>query len=169
MQRNKFKLTLLFCVAVCAAWVACAAVTVGGTFPNLATQKLEGKLPDSIKGKVVMIDFWASWCGPCGESFPVMDSLQKKYGGQGLVIIAVNEDESKSDMEDFLKHNPVSFTIVRDPKQKLVELAGIGTMPSSFFIDRDGKVAFAHSGFHGGKTTKEYEHEIESLLKATTK
>ncbi len=151
------------------ALVATAGVEVGGAFPDLAAEKLEGKLPDSLKDKVVMIDFWASWCGPCGESFPAMDKLQKKYGGQGLFIIAVNEDENKGDMDDFLKQNHVSFNIVRDAKQKLVEKAGVATMPSSFLISREGKVAFVHSGFHGGKTKKEYEHEIESLLKTATK
>jgi thiol-disulfide isomerase/thioredoxin len=168
MQRNKSKLVTA-CLAIGLALVASAGIEVGGVFPDLGAQKLDGKLPDSLKDKVVMIDFWASWCGPCGESFPVMDELQKKYGGQGLVIIAVNEDENKSDMEDFLKQNHVSFTIVRDPKQKLVEKAGVATMPTSFLISRDGKVAFTHSGFHGGKTKKEYEHEIESLLKTTAK
>ncbi len=94
-----------------------------------------------------------------------MNELQKKYGDQGLVIIAVNEDEEKSDMQDFLKDNAAAFTVVRDAKQKLVAVAGIQTMPSSFVLDDTGKVRFAHSGFHGAETRKEYEQEIESLLK----
>lgn len=141
-----------------------AEIKVGDSFPELGPFKLEGRLPDESKNKVVLLDFWASWCGPCGESFPVMEELQKKYGAQGFVIIAVNVDEKKSDMADFLKDHPVSFTIVRDARQKLVEKAGIATMPSSFLIDQHGKVAFAHSGFHGSTTKKQYEHEIESLL-----
>ena len=142
-----------------------AALKVGDDLPDLAGYKLEGSPLGALKGKVVIIDFWASWCGPCKDSFPVMNELQKKYGDKGVVIIAVNEDEAKSDMQDFLKQNPAVFTVVRDAKQKLVELAGVQTMPSSFVFDPNGKLRFTHSGFHGDKTHKEYEQQIESLLK----
>jgi thiol-disulfide isomerase/thioredoxin len=142
-----------------------AALKVGDPLPDLTTFKLEGPLPDSLKGKVVIVDFWASWCGPCKESFPAMNDLQKKYGDKGLVIIAVNEDEERSDMQDFLKGNQATFVVVRDAKQKLVAQAGVKTMPSSFVIDGTGQVRFAHNGFHGSKTVKEYEDQIESLLK----
>jgi peroxiredoxin len=94
-----------------------------------------------------------------------MNELQKKYGGQGLVIIAINEDEEQSDMRDFLKANAASFAVIRDAKQKLVAVAGIQTMPSSFVLDDTGKVRFVHGGFHGAETRKQYEQEIESLLK----
>ena len=158
------KLTLATLLA--GSWLAApAALKVGDAFPDLAGFKLEGKLPDSLKGKVVMVDFWASWCGPCKETFPEMNELQKKYGDQGLVIISVNEDEESSDMQDFLKLNPATFTVVRDPAQKLVTEAGAQTMPSSFMLDATGKVRFTHSGFHGAGTRKQYEQEIESLLK----
>jgi thiol-disulfide isomerase/thioredoxin len=142
-----------------------AALKVGDGFPDLPGFKLEGKLPDSLKGKIVIVDFWASWCQPCKDSFPAMNELQKKYAGQGLVIIAVNEDEEKSDMQDFLKANAATFVVVRDARQKLVGEAGIQTMPSSFMLDETGKVRFVHSGFHGAETRKQYEQEIESLLK----
>ena len=95
----------------------------------------------------------------------MMNDLQKKYGDKGLVIIAVNVDEVASDMQDFLKENKATFTVVRDAKQKLVEVAGIPTMPGSFIMDETGKVRFSHSGFHGAETRRQYEQEIESLLK----
>ena len=147
------------------AVTAPAVLIVGDAMPDLAGFKLEGKLPDALKGKVLIVDFWASWCGPCKESFPAMNALQKKYADQGLVIIAVNEDEEKSDMQDFLKANAAAFAVVRDAKQKLVAAAGIQTMPSSFVLDDTGKVRFTHTGFHGETTRKEYEQQIESLLK----
>jgi thiol-disulfide isomerase/thioredoxin len=145
--------------------VAAGGLKTGDTFPNLADFKLEGKLPDSIKGKVVLIDFWASWCEPCKQSFPVMEGLHKRYSDRGLVIVAINLDEKRPDMEAFLKKNAASFTVMRDPNQKLVDQTGIATMPSSFLIDRDGKVRFTHTGFRGAETSKKYEEEIESLLK----
>ncbi len=142
-----------------------AALKVGDPLPDLAGFALEGKLPESLAGKVVILDFWASWCGPCKDSFPAMNDLQKKYGDRGLVIIAVNVDEAASDMQDFLKDNKAAFVVVRDVKQKLVAAAGVPTMPSSFIVDPAGRVRFTHSGFHGDKTRAEYETQIESLLK----
>jgi thiol-disulfide isomerase/thioredoxin len=145
--------------------VGAAAIKVGDAFPDLATYKLEGKLPDSLKDKVVMIDFWASWCEPCKDSFPAMEDIHKRYGPKGLVVIAINVDENRADMEAFLKQNRATFTLVRDASQKLVEKAGIATMPGSFLIDREGRVRFVHTGYKGEETKKKYEQEIESLLK----
>jgi len=142
-----------------------AGFKAGDALPDLSQLKLEGKFPDSLKGKVVLLDFWASWCEPCKASFPTMDELQKRYGSQGLVVVAINVDENKADMENFLKKNAASFAILRDAAQKLVTQAGIVTMPSSFLIDQEGRVRFVHSGFRGEETKKKYEQEIESLLK----
>ncbi len=167
MQRVNFHPTkALLCVAaLCLTGVpARATLKSGDPFPDLAGFKLEGKLPDLLKDKVVIVDFWASWCGPCKESFPAMNELQQKYSSRGLVIIAVNVDERRADMEAFLKSTPASFTVVRDAGQKLVDLTGISTMPSSFVLDRTGKVRFIHNGFHGAETKKQYVDEIESLL-----
>ena len=146
-------------------FTASAALKVGDTLPDLASFKLEGKLPDTLAGKIVVVDFWASWCLPCAKSFPVLDELQKKYQDQGLVILAVSVDEKPAKMETFLKKNPVSFTVVRDAGHQLVAAAEPQTMPTSYIIDREGKVRFLHNGFHGAATRKEYVDQIESLLK----
>jgi len=145
-------------------FTAQAALKVGDTLPDLAGFKLEGKLPDALKGKIVVVDFWASWCLPCANSFPVLDELQKKYGDR-LVVLAVNVDEKKPKMDGFLARHPVSFTVVRDAEQKLVAAVEPATMPTSFILDGEGKVRFLHNGFHGADTRKEYVDEIESLLK----
>lgn len=142
-----------------------AGVKTGELFPDLTTFKLEGKLPETTKAKVIMVDFWASWCEPCKQSFPVMEELQQRYGKEGLVIIAVNVDENRADMEAFLKKNAVTFAVIRDPNQKLVERTGVATMPSSFLIDREGKVRFLHNGYRGAETKKKYDEEIQGLLK----
>lgn len=159
-------------VSLCALglWLLAGTALAGGVkagdaFPDLAGFKLEGKLPEAIKGKVVLVDFWASWCEPCKQSFPAMEELHQRYGSQGLVIIAINVDENRSDMEAFLKKNVATFAVVRDSNQKLVEKAGLATMPSSFLLDREGKVRFVHTGFRGAETKKKYEEEIASLLK----
>jgi len=145
-------------------FTAQAALKVGDTLPDFASFKLEGKLPDTLKGKVVIVDFWASWCLPCAKSFPVLDELQKKYADR-LVVLAVNVDEKKSNMEKFLQKHAVGFTVVRDAEQKLVAVVEPATMPTSFILDGEGKVRFLHNGFHGEDTRKEYIAEIESLLK----
>lgn len=141
-----------------------AALKVGDPLPDLTTFKLEGKLPESLKGKVVILDFWASWCQPCAKSFPVLDELQKKYGDK-LVVIGVSVDESTDKMQKFLSKHAVSFVIVRDAGQKLAAAVQPPTMPTSFILDGEGKVRFLHKGFHGEETRQAYITEIESLLK----
>jgi len=157
-------------VAACAALLLTTFFAFGATpkpgdaFPDLSKFGLEGTLPD-LKGKVVLVDFFASWCGPCKESFPVMQELHKKYAGKDFVIIAVNVDKKKSDMDNFLKKHPTDFAIVRDATNKLVNEVKIPTMPTSFVIDRTGKVHSMHRGFKGEESKKKYTEEIEALLK----
>ena len=159
-------LTLLTFLTLLTSFTATAGdLKPGDSFLALSEFKLEGNLPDTTKAKVVLVDFWASWCGPCKQSFPVMEELHKRFADRGLLIIAVNVDENRPSMEAFLKKNASSFTVVRDANQKLVEKAGISGMPTSFLIDHDGKVRFAHTGFRGAETKKKYEEEIETLLK----
>lgn len=157
---------LALCLTASGAFAADKGIKVGDTFPELAEFQFEGKLPESLKGKVVIVDFWASWCGPCKDSFPVMEELQTKFGKKGLVVLAVNLDEDRATMEDFLKKHPVTFTVVRDASKKLVGRAAIKSMPTSFVVSPDGKVASVHKGFHGSETQKQYVKEIESLIGA---
>ena len=144
-----------------------AELKVGEPLPNLADCKFEGRLPENLAGKVILLDFWASWCAPCAQSFPVMEELHGTYASRGLVVIAVNVDDEASLKEGFLKKHKVSFPVVRDSEKKLVARVSPPTMPTSYLIDREGKVRFAHPGFHLKTTKKEYISEIESLLKQT--
>lgn len=139
-------------------------IKVGDVFPPLSGFKLEGTVPDNLKGKVILVDFWASWCAPCKASFPVMDELTKKYAPKGFAVLAVNVDEKKKDMEKFMGKQSVAFAVVRDAEQKLVARVNVETMPTSLLIDREGTVRFIHNGFHGDETRKKYEEEIEQLV-----
>ncbi len=165
LRYSRLKICASALLAAIVGNVLAGGVKTGEPFPDLAGFKLEGKFPEATKGKVVLVDFWASWCEPCKQSFPVMEELHRRYAERGLVIIAINVDENRPDMEAFLKKNAATFIVLRDANQKLVEKTGIATMPSSFLIDRQGKVRFQHTGFRGAETRKKYEEEIEGLLK----
>lgn len=163
-SNNKAKwFAVLAAAFVSASSVFAGTPQKGEAFPDLSSFGLAGKLPD-MKGKIVLVDFFASWCGPCQESFPAMEKLHEKYGSQGLVIVAINLDKNEDDMKAFLKDHPATFAVVRDASYKLVNQVKIPTMPSSFLLDRSGKVYAVHRGFEGAKTEKEYTTEIDSLL-----
>jgi thiol-disulfide isomerase/thioredoxin len=102
---------------------------------------------DLLKGKVVYVDFWASWCAPCRESFPWMNRMQSELGHDGLVIIAVNVDREHADAEQFLRSHAAQFRIVYDPQGRLPEKFGVRGMPTSFLIDRNGRIQSRHEGF----------------------
>jgi thiol-disulfide isomerase/thioredoxin len=107
-------------------------------------------------GKVVVLDFWASWCGPCRRSFPWLNEMQDKYGRQGLVVIGVNLDANREDAAEFLEEFPADFRIHFDTEAALASEYGVEAMPSSFVIGRDGEVRASHRGFKV-KLQDEYE------------
>ena len=115
------------------------------------------------KGKVVYLDFWASWCGPCRKSFPWMNRIQKRYGKRGFVVVAINLDKDRSLAEQFLKDVPANFAIGYDPKGKVATAYQLKGMPSSFVIDKTGKIQVRHAGFHDS-TPEKMELAIQSLL-----
>jgi len=100
-----------------------------------------------LKGRVVYVDFWASWCAPCRESFPWMNRLQQELGPKGLVIVAVNVDRERAEAERFVHEHPPRFRIVFDADGSLPEKFGVQGMPTSFLIDRDGHIRSRHDGF----------------------
>ncbi|MFT5500538.1 MAG: cytochrome c biogenesis protein CcmG/thiol:disulfide interchange protein DsbE [Woeseiaceae bacterium] len=115
------------------------------------------------KGKVVVVDFWASWCVPCRRSIPWLNNMQEKYGDQGLVIIGVNEDTSEADFVEFLKNYPAHFKTVRDTEGSLARKFDVVAMPSSFILDRDGNVVARHLGFKV-RMMDDYEAVIRDAL-----
>jgi cytochrome c biogenesis protein CcmG/thiol:disulfide interchange protein DsbE len=120
---------------------------------------------DSYKGKVVVLDFWASWCVPCRRSFPWLDDMQAKYEADGLVIIGVNLDNDADEAVQFLEEFRPKFKIVYDLEKELAREYDVIAMPSSYVIGRDGALHKRHLGFKV-KRQSEYEAEIISALNA---
>lgn len=115
-------------------------------------------------GKVLVVDFWASWCVPCRRSFPWMNEMQQKYGDEDLVIVAVNLDNEASDAAEFLRQYPAKFKISYDPERNLAREFEVEAMPTSFLIDRNGNVIERHLGFKTGQVD-DYEAAIVSALR----
>ncbi len=116
-----------------------------------------------FKGKVVLVDFWASWCGPCRQSFPWMNQLQDTYRAEGLEVIAINLDQEAELAKAFLQDVPAQFTVLLDTDAQLPGEYGVIGMPSSYLIDRNGKIRAQHIGFHSDRV-KDYEDTIKALL-----
>ncbi|MEH6825246.1 MAG: TlpA disulfide reductase family protein [Motiliproteus sp.] len=115
------------------------------------------------KGKVLLVDFWASWCGPCRESFPWMNSMQQQYQTQGLEVVAINLDEEPELARAFLQQVPASFTVLLDTDAQLPAAFGLIGMPTSYLIDREGRIRARHVGFHASRVD-DYENSIKTLL-----
>ncbi|QXD25653.1 redoxin domain-containing protein [Opitutia bacterium ISCC 51] len=131
--------------------------------PDLSTFEMTGELPD-LEGKVILLDFWASWCPPCKASFPAMDEIYADYKDRGLVILAVSVDSTEKAYRSFADKSGVSFPLVHDQAKKLVSTAEIEAMPTSFLIDKKGVIRSIHKGYQGKKTIANYREEIETLL-----
>ncbi|MCX6997890.1 MAG: TlpA disulfide reductase family protein [Kiritimatiellaeota bacterium] len=135
----------------------------GSRLPALAGLGLSGTVPP-LEKKVVLIDFWASWCGPCKHSFPELDKLYKEYQDRGFCLVAVSVDEKAGAMKKFLDEHPVAFSTVHDADHRLVAEAEVASMPTSFLVDRQGVIRFVHVGFRGAADVKQLRQEIEQLL-----
>jgi len=116
-----------------------------------------------VTGRVVLVDFWASWCTPCRRSFPWMNEMLERYEDQGLQIIGVNLDKERSLAVEFLEETPADFDLRYDPAGALAEEYGVQAMPSSFLLDADGNVVATHYGFRFDES-EEYEAQIVNAL-----
>ena len=116
------------------------------------------------KGQVVMINFWASWCVPCRQEMPLLDSIYKKYKPLGFTLLSVNVEPEQKDAESFLKQTPVSFPVVFDAKSKVSSLYNVQGMPTTVFIDRKGNVRMMHVSYKTGDENL-YMDQIRTLLR----
>ena len=162
LKRLTVVISTLFFSTILLISAKASAVDVGQTAPSF---DLPAELSSTVslaqlKGKVVYLDFWASWCGPCRQSFPWMNEMHSKYGGKGLVIVAINVDATTADAKKFLGETPAKFEIAYDAKGLTPKAFGIKGMPTSYLIDRTGKILSTHAGFNPAKKS-----EIETALK----
>ena len=159
------------------SWMRAAALTgalavssiVGASAPLAPSFSLPSRTGDTVsleqlKGKVVMLNFWASWCGPCRQEMPLLDSMYKRYSSLGFTLVGVNVDANSKDAEEWLSKTPVSFPVLFDRDSKVSAMYDVKAMPSTVFIDRKGNVRALHRGYKAGDEG-EYLNQIRALLK----
>ncbi len=147
------------------AWIGVLVVAQLSLLPLTKVPAAEPFDVAQHAGKVVVLDFWASWCVPCRRSFPWLNAMHEKYSGQGLVIVGVNLDMEQSDAAKFLEEYPAEFAIVYDENKALARQYDVVAMPSSYIIGRDGQIAARHMGFKV-KQQDDYEALIVKALQA---
>jgi len=153
---------------VCAGSIAVGVLVDAATppaAPNITLVDGGGnaeRLSD-LAGKVVLIDFWASWCIPCRTSFPAIDALQRELGPKGLVVIALNVDEQRKNADAFLAGRPHAMRVAFDQKGVAAQAFSLQAMPSAVVIDRSGRIRYTHMGYTE-KTVAQYRTEVLELL-----
>ena len=137
----------------------CATLLLSNVCP------LEAKTLDlsEYHGKVVYVDFWASWCGPCRKSFPAMNRLTEKYSDNDFILIAVNEDNDPNEADKFLKNYPANFKVIYDPQGDIAKQFQVQAMPSTYIFNKEGVAKYLHKGFRQ-KDIEVLQQHIESLL-----
>ncbi|WP_444928874.1 TlpA disulfide reductase family protein [Microbulbifer sp. SSSA002] len=116
------------------------------------------------RGDVIMLNFWASWCGPCRQEMPLLDQLHERYAAAGFQVWGVNVDAQRKDADALLAKIPVDFPILFDGKGEVSKMYGVAAMPSSVFIDRDGNVRYIHKGYRDGDEAA-YKKIIKELIR----
>ena len=160
--RNMLRaLALAGALAVSSMVGASASLAPSFTLPSRAGDNVS---LDQLKGQVVMLNFWASWCGPCRQEMPLLDQMHKRYSALGFTLVGVNVEANTADAERWLKDTPVSFPVLFDRDSKVSKLYDVSAMPSTVFIDRKGNVRYLHRGYKPGDES-EYLNQIRALLK----
>ncbi|KZY29080.1 redoxin [Oleiphilus sp. HI0068] len=143
-----------------------SAEQLSGAAPDFTLKSNQGSniRLEELKGEVVMLNFWASWCGPCRQEMPLMNDIFAKYEDLGFTILAVNVDEDSADADRFLKAVPVDFPVVYDSTSKVSEMYEVDAMPTTVMIDRDGNKRFLHRGYKPGYE-EEYANQVKQLIR----
>jgi len=143
-----------------------SAVDEGARAPEIGLRDNDGNTVriSGLRNKVVIVDFWASWCGPCRQEMPVLEQLYQRYKDQGLVVVGVNIDRERGNMNRFLGSTDVSFPIVHDPRHQVADRYRPPRMPSSYIVDKRGVIRHVHEGFRRSDA-REIEAQVRALLR----
>lgn len=165
MIRRVLSALLAVCALTFVPLPSASAVGQGALAPEIGLQDRSGKLikMSDLKGRVVIVDFWASWCAPCREELPVLEGLFKKYRDKGLVVVGVGQDKDPQNLAKFLRASPLSFPIVHDARGEVAGRYEPPKMPSSYVIDRKGLIRHLHAGFRASDKAA-LERELKQLL-----
>lgn len=161
-----FKRGLLAAVLGLAATSALPVVAPATPAPDFTLRAMDGpnmRLQEQ-RGRVVMINFWATWCGPCRQEMPHLNKLYQKYAPSGFVLMSVNVDDDTRNAADVAAKLGVKFPVLWDTDKKVSKLYDLATMPSTVLIDRDGKVRYVHRGYLTGYEDT-YEKQVREMLK----
>ncbi len=158
-----FKRCALAAIALCATTYAADA---GGPAPPFTLAALTGQQAtlSQYKGQVIMVNFWATWCGPCQQEMPLLDQMYKKYKPAGFTLIGVSVDKDTAPVKDLMARKPVSFPVLLDPANQVSKAYHVDEMPSSVIIDRKGEIRYVHRGYKPGDEN-EYQDRIRQLIK----
>jgi peroxiredoxin len=143
------------------------AATLSGPAPGFSLQSSSGEQVslESLKGKVVMVNFWATWCVPCRQEMPHLQALYERYESLGFELLAVNVEKNKDEeVKKWLAETPVTFPVLFDPANEVTKLYKVQTMPSTVLIGRDGTMRFIHHGYKPGYEN-EYQTQVRALLR----
>ncbi|MBI1195901.1 MAG: redoxin domain-containing protein [Gammaproteobacteria bacterium] len=141
------------------------AEQISGAAPDFTLKSRSGKnlKLSEYRGQVVMLNFWASWCGPCRQEMPLLEQLYQRYQAMGFTILAVNVEDTSGDALKMLKDVPVNFPVLFDSDNRISDTYGIEAMPSTILVDRDGNMRFEHLGYMPGYEN-DYDREIKTLV-----
>src|SRR5882757_10837571 len=153
-------------IALLSAVPASNAASGSGPAPQFTLDSRAGSKISlaQYKGQVVMLNFWASWCGPCRQEMPLLEDIYKKYNKLGFTLIGVNVEPDSKAADDWLKQTPVSFPVLYDKDSKVSRMYDVSGMPSTVIIDRKGNLRFLHHGYKPGDES-EYLNSIRSLIR----
>jgi peroxiredoxin len=142
------------------------ATTASGEAGNFTLKSADGSniRLSEYRGQVVMLNFWASWCGPCRQEFPHLDTLQQKYTDLGFTIFGINVEQDRAQAEKVLRDIPVTFPILFDDGNQVSELYNVDAMPMTVLLDRNGVVRYMHRGYKPGYEVA-YEEQVRRLVR----
>ena len=151
---------------VVASTAFAAGGDVSGPAPAFTLTSLAGQPSglNAYKGQVVMVNFWATWCGPCQQEMPLLDQMYKKYKPAGFTLIGVNVDKEAPAVKQLLERKPVSFPVLLDPANQVSKAYHVDEMPSSVIIDRKGQIRYIHRGYKPGDEN-DYQDRIRQLIR----